>query len=321
MACSENDRLRAALGFDKWDKAGYAGSRVTVVLGEDFETIPSGHGGQVLRALLEFCAPKRVLYARMVSADGQALITQTIPAIVETGACVCGASLAPTGNDEEGSQYDAPLEAIADRCTLAMAGGYRSEGTFNIMTRSKYIDCIGAFYLDADTGKMTGMGYTGSEDEVDFCGPAYVWISTVSGGRELFSGNSAALPVQLAQRVRIQDFFIARTGKPLGQEGMYQFLQDCCKDLGTSGYDGKTGWGAPALHDPADIDIDKYRRWSIMNFADADEIAVWAKQDVEYAVNLGLMNGKGGNFDPKGPITREEAAAVAARLYRKLAGE
>lgn len=318
---TENDKLRKTLGFDKWDD--YTGSRVAVILGEDFESFPGGHGGQVYRTLLEFCTPGKVLYARMLSGDGQALITQTIPAIIASGACVCGASLASTNNDADGAQYDTPLEAVKDRCTLAMTGGYKSEGTYNVMVRSKYIDCVGAFYQDADTGKLSGLGYTGPEDQVDFCGPGYVWIPTISGGKELFPGNSAALPVHLAQRVRLQDYFIAKTGKPLGHEAMHRLLKDISNPLCSAGYDAKTGWGAPILPDPTEIDIWKY--WEVTDlskeYTDAETIPAYAKDSVALLTDLGIMQGNAkGEFMPTVTVDRSQLAVAVANLYKMVSG-
>ncbi|MFD0673099.1 glycosyl hydrolase 53 family protein [Cohnella sp. GCM10027633] len=51
------------------------------------------------------------------------------------------------------------------------------------------------------------------------------------------------------------------------------------------------------------------------DFADADRIAGWAKQAVERAASLGLLQGRGGNkFAPEATLSRAEAAQAVAKL-------
>lgn len=63
------------------------------------------------------------------------------------------------------------------------------------------------------------------------------------------------------------------------------------------------------------------RREALLMFSDVSETD-WYAADVEYAANLGLMQGDGdGNFRPGDSVTRAELAAVIARVHRLLGAE
>jgi hypothetical protein len=63
------------------------------------------------------------------------------------------------------------------------------------------------------------------------------------------------------------------------------------------------------LQDDAQIDT------AILNFADMDQVAPWAKNEVKDAKALGIINGKGNNlFAPQENATREEAAKMIIEL-------
>ncbi|MNI47054.1 Endoglucanase precursor [compost metagenome] len=56
-----------------------------------------------------------------------------------------------------------------------------------------------------------------------------------------------------------------------------------------------------------------------MPFADDANISSWAKDSVYRAVELGLINGVGGNrFDPAGNMTTEQAYVCLQKLLEKL---
>lgn len=55
-----------------------------------------------------------------------------------------------------------------------------------------------------------------------------------------------------------------------------------------------------------------------MIFKDHDKIGKWAKEAVEKVSDAGIMLGDdNGNFNPKAPLTREEAAVIIERLLKK----
>lgn len=60
----------------------------------------------------------------------------------------------------------------------------------------------------------------------------------------------------------------------------------------------------------------------MLNFKDKDQISDYAKAHVERAIDFGIMNGIGDNlFDPKSPVTREQAAVIASNIIRYITGK
>ena len=56
-----------------------------------------------------------------------------------------------------------------------------------------------------------------------------------------------------------------------------------------------------------------------VEFRDADKIASWAKDDVEYCQRAGIIEGKSnGIFDPKAGATRAENATVMKRVAEAI---
>ena len=55
--------------------------------------------------------------------------------------------------------------------------------------------------------------------------------------------------------------------------------------------------------------------------SDLSSIGSWARDDVRFCYNAGLLNGRGSSFVPNGTATRAEAGTVLTRLYRYEHGE
>ena len=56
-----------------------------------------------------------------------------------------------------------------------------------------------------------------------------------------------------------------------------------------------------------------------LDFADANSISEWAKESVQIAYSLGIINGMGdGNFAPKENALREQAFVMLARFVENL---
>lgn len=64
--------------------------------------------------------------------------------------------------------------------------------------------------------------------------------------------------------------------------------------------------------------IDTSAKGDLTQFTDADQIADWARGNMEWAVGYGLLSGKDNNqLDPQGNTTRAEAAAILQRFFEK----
>ncbi|MBP5166597.1 MAG: S-layer homology domain-containing protein, partial [Oscillospiraceae bacterium] len=55
-------------------------------------------------------------------------------------------------------------------------------------------------------------------------------------------------------------------------------------------------------------------------FDDGGDISGWARDDVAWAVGAGLLSGDGGRLEPRGDVTRAEAAEILTRLIKLIVG-
>ena len=59
--------------------------------------------------------------------------------------------------------------------------------------------------------------------------------------------------------------------------------------------------------------------YDIASFKDCDQISTYAEMAIRWAVENGLMSGKGnGQLDPKGNATRAEVASVLMKFYENV---
>ena len=85
----------------------------------------------------------------------------------------------------------------------------------------------------------------------------------------------------------MDDYFIDKTGKPLSREAMLRFFRDHCRDIYLPG---------KPVNPPAED---------------------WAKADIEWAVQNGILFGDGnGNYQLDRACTRREMVAFLHRLYK-----
>ena len=151
--------------------------------------------------------------------------------------------------------------------------------------------------------------YSSESNEVDFCGPTGLRVYYANGATVVFQGTSCATPALAGMAACVNHLFIEKTGKALRREKMYQFLKDCCKDLGTGGKDEKTGWGLPILPRPGEVDIQNYIEGENAMFTDIDNH--WAKEYIEEAAKDGVVNGfQDGTFRPDDPLTRAQFCKI-----------
>ncbi|MFV0519841.1 MAG: phosphodiester glycosidase family protein [Lachnospirales bacterium] len=57
-----------------------------------------------------------------------------------------------------------------------------------------------------------------------------------------------------------------------------------------------------------------YDRGTALTFGDSEKISTWAKEGVDYVTSIGIMNGVGKDFNPKGLITREQVYITMAKI-------
>lgn len=167
--------------------------------------------------------------------------------------------------------------------------------------------------------------YSSRSSEVDFAAPSKIGINfyaTSSQDTGYFAeGTSYSTPWLCGMSALVDDFFIDKTGRPLSRESMLRFFKDHTIDIGQKGFDVKTGWGAVVLPGPKEIDIWKYqtKKEDEIMYKDEDKIAEWAKEDVQYCKDYGILIGDDeNNFNPTNNVTRQELACALARLHRDV---
>lgn len=312
----KNDYLRDYLGVTAWHKAGYTGSRGLTASGEDFEHVTGtyAHAKQTLGAFHEIAPDRKVVYLSFTDVDN--LVDETAKQGVDTMFVSLSARSFDTAKQRK---LD---EDLPERTTVFVSAGNHDSEYSNAYMRPDRVYGVGAVRLmvSKKTDGVPAPGaelwlspasYSSESTHVDFGG----LTDFIVAGTQTFSGTSCAAPVLCGMAALVNDFFIAKTGKPLTDAAMYRFLKDFSIDVNDDGKDEKTGWGLPILPDPDTINIEAYQEVSDVIYNDDSDINPVHKADVYRAYDLGIMQGHDGYFDPKTPLTREQMASVAVRLY------
>jgi hypothetical protein len=286
-----NKRILDHLGVTAWHDAGYTGKHGRTATAETENGMHGMESAGVFRAI----APDRTLVHVPLTIDGLRSI-KNYPAMIDT----MYASLRDTGTDT--GEVDAALKDVSEHLTLFVAAG--NDGKPNRIIEAEYVYAVGAYTLMVD-GRMNPTNYTNPSQYVDFAAPV-----NING----FRGTSASTPALCGMAALVNDMAIQRHGRPLSSKGMCQFLKDNSIDIWDKGRDDFTGWGAPVLPPPETVDLTKYMEVEQVEFKDEHLIGDWAKEAVAEVVRRGIMTGKADGFDPKGTLTREEAAVIIARL-------
>lgn len=310
----ENKRFLDHLGVTAWHAAGWTGSRGLTATTEVLDG-SDDHAANTLAVFRLIAPDRKVIRLRTGSniIDGvthHRLIEESVPEIIRQHVDTMYSSEV-VDNMCDVSVVDAGLEPVKDFCSIFYGIGNYYSKEYSKITESKYIFGVGAYYLMAGTNEMRPAYFSSVSEHVDFSAPTLI---------NQFSGTSCATPCLCGMAALVNDMAIAVTGRPLSQDGMHRFLADCAVDIGAEGFDTKAGYGAPILPDPAKIDIWAYQsREDKTMYKDDDKIPDWAREDVYYCKEIGLMQGDAdGSFRPDDPVTRAELACALARLRRDM---
>lgn len=330
----KNDYIRDYLGVSVWHKAGYTGSRCTVLTGEVFEgDEATSHGKSTREALLEIAPDAKVLSAPFPSASNRR--EEFLEVVEATGASAMFYSMSTTSFSASNA-LDAEMPERFFLCVSA--GNYASERANSYM-RPKSVYGVGAVTVRWSATRngvpmedakllVSPASYTSHSDLVDFAAPTGLYLASKGGTQ--FNGTSCSCPVLVGLATLVNDFFIEKTGSPLSHSVMYQFLHDHSEDVYSEGKDKKTGWGIPRLPDPSTIDIAKYvpdyfpeedlmDYETFCKFMARYEAERSAKPEPAWSMNggswtkaqeAGVMDGS----RPEDPVKRVELAAVMDRL-------
>ena len=342
---NDNKRHRIYTGVEAFHKAGYYGKRVIAATGEAWSTsvynpdgnvleplgkgVGTGHALDTASVFFQVAPMAKLVQLTMSSTNygngdyKSGFIEKSLPIIKSLGInnMFCSFTSNPNANRKAAEQK--ALQEVESYFKMFVSAGNDSSKDYNKYMSIDEVCGVAAYKIMA-SGQIVVEGYTSQSEYVDFAAPSMIYTninatsSASPGGPH--SGTSFSGPWLCGMACLVDDFFIAKTGKPLSRQMMMQFFADHCEDIGDKGFDVKTGFGAVRLPDPSEIDIDKYRSERIVNqYNDVNQISSWALDSVERCLINGIMNGKeNGMFDPKANLTREEAACIADRIYTKL---
>ena len=340
-----NAWLRRVTGVERFHAAGYFGSRVIAGTGEKVNTESYSAGGRIIpvlgdgtsehavqtAAVFFQVAPEATLYSFSTNTSlvgGQKhwdFFTDCLPVIDEKR--IGNVFFSRVENDKTAREKHAAVLAARPWLKEFWAAG--NDGAEGYSKLLQVEDAIGVGAAEGlRSNKVIGgprvypAGYTSQTELVDFAAPGNpgVNIAAVSPGdrADILAGTSYAAPWLCAMACLVDDFFLDKTGQALSREAMVRFFKDHCEDIGKAGKDNQSGFGLVVLPEPGEIDIDRYVEVKEMEFADKDRISDWAKDAVAYCVSRGFLQGRGENFDPKAPITREEFCVVLQRVMEAM---
>lgn len=324
-------RILGKLGVAAWHKAGYTGKRGLTATAEKLGT--GDEHARKTEEVFRIFAPDRELIdlpADIISFQTY-IEGYTLWEIMARGVDTMYISVLGAGAGT--AEMDVGMARLKNQCCVfASAGndGLKEGEKYNHFIDSQYIWGVGACLL-LDDNVIQPADYTSVSEHVDFAGP------------HMFeSGTSFSAPAVCGMAALVNDMAIAKTGKPLTQDGMYRFLTECSLDIGDPGKDKQSGLGLPILPPPETVDIAQYQQNGeipeppvqpdppaepeppvtppvvVPRYDDDAQIPKWAKEDVYYCREHGFMEGFENTFRPESNLTRVEAAAIIARLHRYI---
>ena len=340
-----NAWLRRVTGVDKFHAAGYFGSRVMAGTGEKVNTEVYSAGGRIIpvlgdgtsehavqtAAVFFQVAPEATLYSFSTNtslAGGQKhwdFFSDCVPVI--DGKRISNVFFSRVENDKTAREKHAAVLAARPWLKEFWAAGNDGAEGYSKLLQIEDVIGVGAAEVLRSSKVIGGprvypAGYTSQTELVDFAAPGNPGINIAAGDpsdhADILAGTSFAAPWLCGMACLVDDFFLDRTGQALSRAAMVRFFKDHCQDIGKAGKDSQSGFGLVVLPEPEEIDIEKYVEVRKMEFADKDRISTWAKDAVAYCVSRGFMQGKGENFDPKAPITREEFCVVLQRVMEAM---
>lgn len=310
----KNNHIRDFLGVTAWHSLGYTGKRGVSASGEDFVSDGATYHAKATAAVFHEIAPDRkLIYKNWGGLENGSITNEIVPAVKKDGLDTMFLSIVSSSN---GRVVDGLLASVVDRFTWFIAAGNDGDYDYNDLMAPENIFGVGAFELcwsETVNGEPTQNAklstvpayYTSESEYVDFAAPTNVYVNGST-----FGGTSCSTPVLCGMAALVNDFFIDKTGKPLPNAAMYQFLKDNSHDFHDAGKDTKTGWGYVTLPPPNTIDIERYAMEDKELESKVAAASEWAKESWRKAILAGVTDGT----NPQGAITREQVIVMLDRL-------
>ncbi|MGJ0846662.1 S8 family peptidase [Tissierella praeacuta] len=347
----ENTREFELSGINYWHKKGYTGNGVKIANMESCNIdawylksqpkdpfnhrrnkLDNAHGNQTINVLSQV-APDADFYILPTSgsygneyAKGD-FPEKAIPFMISEGIHLVNASLIGINNDTLNKIIK---NAQENGVTFVSSAGNESDkGTSGYVNSGLWIS-VGAVHMNKK-GDINLASYSSIGEAVDFVQFSGIYVNDVRPSykdRTIYvTGTSFSSPILCGMLALVQQLFIEKTGQPLSQTKLYEFILDNTIDLGEMGKDVEYGHGLFILPNPENIDINKYMDKAInkpiddnkesdnMEFKDINKTD-WFYNAIKWATEQGIVNGyKDGTFRPNQPMTRAEYCQVE---YNKI---
>ena len=293
-------------GIDKYHKKGFTGKGITVLCPEDGD-----HAKEAMRVLGQVAPDAFVIYSSVIEKskggkmieynwqiDGRTYSFDDVMEIFKPDIISCSLRDSTHSTDR-----DNIVKPYIDKGELIIVTCAGNEGASDgVQTRYKSGLTIGSvqFYNNkkTDIRHTSYSGRTKNSLDIDYVGFMWDW-----------NGTSAATPFVAGQIA----LFMSRYGK-VSQTEFQKIIKPYCKDLGEENKDWIYGDGLIVLPDEDDIVL----RGEKDMFKDVEDTR-WSKNDIEWAVDIGIVEGFEDNtFRPAEAITREQACVIIRRLYNSI---
>lgn len=346
---TENNYIRKFTGVDRFHNAGYFGERVTAATGEnwsiknynpdDLVLIPfgdgygwgnfsGGHGSKTAATFFQVAPKARLVQLSKISRARTGkdcycgLEDDCLPYIEEYGITSVFCSFDMICDKYLAQKYQTVIDGLGT-FNMFVAAGNEYSTDYVELARCDAVTTVGAYYIQ--NNKAIPEDFSSTTEYLDFSAPdsQVVKFAKETGvttyGKQ--TGTSFAAPWLCGMACLVNDFFIDKTGKPLTHEAMMRFFRDHCVDIGAEGFDSKTGHGMVILPEPSEINVWKYqtKEGGETMYKDENQISEWAKENVKYCNEYGIMEGDAdGKFRPQDFVTREELACTLARIHKSI---
>jgi hypothetical protein len=308
-----------------WHEAGYTGQGIKVAV---FEDTSQGHGRMVADVLQQILPDAEVLNRKRpgpiesssdkLKPETRARLTDFYNSLAAEGVHICTMSLGGTGTKESA---ELEQELLIDRgiVLFTSAGNEGREISPRTAAAMPTWIAVGACALTKTGPQRTSYSNFGPQ----LACMGFTNLSTSWGG--VFPGTSCANPFVAGLIGLWAGWCLKHYGRTPNQADVLHFIERYSENPDGPGYSDMYGAGLLRLPDPASLKVPEPApdpepeppKEDKPMFNDIN--GHWAEADIEKAAEAGLLTGyPDGRFDPDGPVTRAQLAAVANRILAKL---